>query len=173
MRQLTHTLARQWVRLGPRFLPFADVATADLPLARLLRLGLFQVSVGMAAVLLTGTLNRVTVVELGVPAWLVSVMVAMPLLIAPFRAVVGFRSDNHRSVLGWRRVPFMWLGTLLQFGGLAIMPFALLILSGDTHGPAFVGPLAAGVAFLLTVIATIYPALRGAATEPAEALRYE
>jgi len=150
MRQLTHTLARQWVRLGPRFLPFADVATADLPLARLLRLGLFQVSVGMAAVLLTGTLNRVTVVELGVPAWLVSVMVAMPLLIAPFRAVVGFRSDNHRSVLGWRRVPFMWLGTLLQFGGLAIMPFALLILSGDTHGPAFVGPLAAGVAFLLT-----------------------
>jgi lipoprotein-releasing system permease protein len=29
------------------------------------------------------------------------------------------------------------------------------------------------VAFLLTVTATIYPALRGAATEPAEALRYE
>jgi lipoprotein-releasing system permease protein len=29
------------------------------------------------------------------------------------------------------------------------------------------------VAFALTVIATIYPALRGAATEPAEALRYE
>jgi BCD family chlorophyll transporter-like MFS transporter len=38
---------------------------------------------------------------------------------------------------------------MLQFGGLAIMPFALLILSGDTHGPAFVGPLAAGLAFLL------------------------
>jgi lipoprotein-releasing system permease protein len=29
------------------------------------------------------------------------------------------------------------------------------------------------VAFLLTVVATIYPALRGAATHPAEALRYE
>jgi len=29
------------------------------------------------------------------------------------------------------------------------------------------------VAFVLTVIATIYPAIRGAATEPAEALRYE
>jgi len=29
------------------------------------------------------------------------------------------------------------------------------------------------VAFVLTVLATIYPALRGAATEPAEALRYE
>ncbi len=29
------------------------------------------------------------------------------------------------------------------------------------------------VAFILTVVATIYPAIRGAATEPAEALRYE
>jgi lipoprotein-releasing system permease protein len=29
------------------------------------------------------------------------------------------------------------------------------------------------IAFLLTVLATIYPAIRGAATEPAEALRYE
>jgi lipoprotein-releasing system permease protein len=31
----------------------------------------------------------------------------------------------------------------------------------------------AAIAFVLTVLATIYPALRGAATEPAEALRYE
>lgn len=31
----------------------------------------------------------------------------------------------------------------------------------------------AGIAFGLTVLATIYPAIRGAATEPAEALRYE
>jgi lipoprotein-releasing system permease protein len=31
----------------------------------------------------------------------------------------------------------------------------------------------AGIAFVLTVLATLYPALRGAATEPAEALRYE
>ena len=29
------------------------------------------------------------------------------------------------------------------------------------------------VAFTLTVVATIYPAIRGAATQPAEALRYE
>jgi lipoprotein-releasing system permease protein len=31
----------------------------------------------------------------------------------------------------------------------------------------------AAIAFAMTVLATIYPALRGAATEPAEALRYE
>jgi BCD family chlorophyll transporter-like MFS transporter len=149
MRALGEGLASGWSRIGPRLLPFADAASEQLPLGRLLRLALFQVSVGMAVVLLTGTLNRVTVVELGVPAWLVSVMVSLPLLFAPFRALVGFRSDHHRSALGWRRVPYIWLGTMLQFGGLAIMPFALLILSGDSQGPAFVGPVGAGLAFLL------------------------
>jgi len=68
---------------------------------------------------------------------------------APFRALVGFRSDTHRSVLGWRRVPYIWMGTLLQFGGFAIMPFALLVLSGDTHGPIVIGQIGAALAFLL------------------------
>jgi len=105
--------------------------------------------VGMATALLVGTLNRVMIVELGVAAWLVSLMVALPLLFAPFRALVGFKSDTHRSVLGWKRVPFIWFGSLIQFGGLAIMPFSLLILSGDTHGPIIIGQIGAALAFLL------------------------
>jgi len=132
---------RRWSRIDPRWLPFADLATPDLPMSRLLRLALFQVSVGMATALLVGTLNRVLIVELGVAAWLVSTMVALPLVFAPFRALVGFRSDVHRSVLGWRRVPYIWAGTMLQFGGLAIMPFALILLSGDTHWPQWICPL--------------------------------
>mgnify|MGYP005686451467 CR=1 FL=1 len=51
-----------------KLLPFSDAASADLPLGQLLRLSLFQISVGMATVLLLGTLNRVMIVELGVPA---------------------------------------------------------------------------------------------------------
>lgn len=143
------SLAQVWTRLGPRLLPFADAASHELPLGRLLRLALFQVSVGLATVLLTGTLNRVMILELGVPAWLVALMVSLPLVFAPARALIGFRSDTHRSILGWRRVPYIWLGTLLQFGGLAIMPFALLLLSGDTHWPAWFGTLSAALAFLL------------------------
>ena len=115
-----------WVRL----LPFSDVASKDLPLSRLMRLALFQVSVGMALVLLVGTLNRVLIVELKVPASLVAVMVAMPLVFAPFRALIGYRSDKHVSAIGWRRVPYIWMGSMIQFGGLAIMPFALLVLAG-------------------------------------------
>ena len=149
VRRLNDKLALNWGKIGSRYLPFADAASDALPLGRLLRLSLFQVAVGMAVVLLIGTLNRVLIVELGVPAWLVAVMVSLPLVFAPFRAFVGHRSDTHRSVLGWRRVPYIWMGSLIQFGGLAIMPFALLVLSGDTHGPAWIGQAGAAVAFLL------------------------
>lgn len=131
-----------------KFLPFADAASEELPLGRLLRLSLFQFSVGMAAVLLTGTLNRVMILELGVSASLVAVMVSLPFLFAPARALIGFRSDTHKSLLGWKRVPYIWFGTLIQFGGLAIMPFALLLLQSRTLGPEWIGPIAAGVAFL-------------------------
>ncbi|MCB1672721.1 MAG: BCD family MFS transporter [Pseudomonadales bacterium] len=152
MRQLNANLARTWTQIGSRFLPFADAATVELPLGRLLRLSLFQISVGMAIVLLNGTLNRVMIVELGVSAALVATMISLPLLFAPFRVLVGYRSDTHRSYLGWKRVPYIWMGTLMQFGGLAIMPFALLVLSGDAHGPIWIGQLGAALAFLLTGI---------------------
>lgn len=138
--------------LGTRFLPFADAATVDLPLLRLLRLSLFQVSVAIATVLLTGTLNRVMIVELGVPTSFVALMVALPVLAAPARILIGHRSDNYKSLLGWRRVPYIWLGTMTQFGGLAIMPFALLLMQSHTLGPAFAGPVAAMMAFLITGI---------------------
>ncbi len=150
MSRWNDAIAPVWSRMGTRLLPFADAASDELPLRRLLRLSLFQVSVGMAVVLLSGTLNRVMIVELAVPAWIVSLMVSLPLVFAPFRALIGFRSDTHRSALGWRRVPYIWFGTLLQFGGLAIMPFALIVLSGDTHGPAWIGQAGAALAFLLT-----------------------
>src|SRR3954463_6429397 len=109
----------------PLFQPFAEAASADLPVRRLLRLSLFQLTVGMAVVLVVGTLNRVMIVELNVPAWLVAVMISLPLIVAPYRAVVGYQSDPHRSVMGWRRLPYLWKGTAMQFGGVALMAFAL------------------------------------------------
>jgi BCD family chlorophyll transporter-like MFS transporter len=130
-------------------LPFADAATEQLPLFRLLRLSLFQISVGMAMVLLYGTLNRVMVVELGVSAWLVSLMVALPLVFAPLRALIGHRSDYHHSAFGWRRVPFIAVGSMLQYGGFAIMPYSILILSDPTNNLAVIGQIAAAVSFLM------------------------
>ena len=143
---------RKLVSIAPRYLPFADVATDDVPLSRLLRLSLFQVTVGMAVVLLVGTLNRVMIVELEVPATLVAVMLALPLVFAPLRTFIGYKSDVHVSALGWRRIPYIWKGTLYQFGGFAIMPFALLVLSGygeAVDAPRWIGLSSAALAFLL------------------------
>ena len=143
---------RRISRVGTSYLPFADVATAEVPLSRLLRLSLFQVTVGMALVLMVGTLNRVMIVELKVPATLVAGMLALPLIFAPFRALIGFRSDRHASALGLRRLPYIFRGTMLQFGGFAIMPFALLVLSGygeAVDAPRWIGLSSAALAFLL------------------------
>lgn len=134
-----------------RMLPFADAASKGLPLGQLLRLSLFQISVGMAGVMLLGTLNRVMIVELNVAAMLVALFIAIPVLIAPFRALLGFKSDTYRSAIGWKRVPYLWFGTLWQFGGLAIMPMGLILFTGEQAvDMPFAAEVGAGLAFLLT-----------------------
>ena len=143
---------RKLASMGTNYLPFADVASETVPLSRLLRLSLFQVTVGMALVLLVGTLNRVMIVELAVPASLVAMMLALPLVFAPFRTLIGYKSDTYVSALGLRRAPFIFKGTMYQFGGFAIMPFALLVLSGfgeSYDAPLWLGHSAAALAFLL------------------------
>jgi BCD family chlorophyll transporter-like MFS transporter len=145
----TGGVLKLWRNARSAFLPFADVITEELPLPRLARMALFQLSVGLTAALIIGTLNRVMIVELHLPAWLVSIMISLPLVFAPARAIIGFKSDQHRSAFGWKRLPYLWFGTMAQWGGLAIMPFALIVLSGDSRAPHFVGPIAASIAFLL------------------------
>ena len=140
-------------KISKKILPFSDAASSKFSLLQLLRLSLFQVSVGMATVMLAGTLNRVMIVELLVPASLVAVMIAIPVLIAPMRTFYGHKSDTYKSFIGWKRIPYMWFGSLFQFGGLAVMPFAIIILSGDqTVGPDWAGEVLVAIAFLLTGI---------------------
>ena len=145
-----HIPVPRWLTAyGTRFMPFADAASPELPMARLLRLSLFQVVIGMVTALLVGTLNRVMIVELHVPAWWVALAVAIPMVFAPLRTLIGYRSDTHPSALGLRRIPYLWTGTLLLFGGLSIMPFALLLLSEPESANLWVGQIGACLAFVL------------------------
>ena len=163
--------AMGWTRISTRLLPFADAASAELPLPKLLQLSLFQVSVGMVTALLTGVLNRVMIVELGVSAALVALMAALPLLFAPARALIGHHSDTFQSALGWRRSPYIWFGGLMQFGGLAIMPFALMVLSGYNGSNPMLGAVGSAIAFLLigAGVATTQTAGLALATDVASA----
>ena len=132
-----------------RYVPFADAASTELPIGKLLRLSLFQAVIGMITALLVGTLNRVMIVELGMPAWLVATAVAVPVVFAPLRALIGYRSDTHPSALGLKRIPYMWMGTLLMFAGLAIMPFALLLLSDPPPHTEWLGLTGVTLSFVL------------------------
>ena len=116
---------------------------------RLLRLSLIQAAAGMTLVLLDGALNRILIVEMHVSAVLVTLMIGAPLVFAPLRAVIGFRSDVHASNLGWRRTPYLVMGAIVQFGGLAIMPFFLLAMTSRTGPAATVGEAGAMLSFLM------------------------
>lgn len=126
-------------RVNSRYLPWLDIADEKITGKKLVRLSLFQISVGICFVLLNGTLNRIMVVELQHPAWIISAMLALPLLLAPLRMIIGYRSDNHRSYLGYRRLPYLWSGTMGQFGGLALMPFVLILMTSGEGNAANLG----------------------------------
>ena len=123
---LNAQLIKVWTTWGTRFLPFADVATPELPLSRLLRLSLIQVSVGISLVLLVGTLNRVMIVELGVPASVVGVMLALPLS--------GWvAADRNDRPLAWFGLPVSKFGVDKATGSAAnelheILGWAMLAL---------------------------------------------
>lgn len=96
----------------------ADVAHADamagdaLGWAGLLRLALVQAALGAVVVLATSTLNRVMIVELGLPAAVPAALVALHYLVQGFRPRVGFGADR-----GGRCTPWIVGGVLVLAGG--------------------------------------------------------
>lgn len=75
------------------------------------RLGLFQLGLGMMSLLTLGLLNRVMINELGVPAAIAALVIAMPLFVAPARVWFGQISDA-KTFLGSHRTGYVWLGAL-------------------------------------------------------------
>lgn len=97
---------------------------------KVLRLGLFQFGMGLSLAPITGTLNRVLIDELHIPAVAVGFLIAIHYFISPARAMIGFRSDVDRAAGRWR-MPYLVLGAVFTYGGLATAPFSLILLSGD------------------------------------------
>ncbi len=83
--------------------------SADFGWGRIVRMGLVQACIGAVVVMTTSTLNRVMVVELGLPALLPGFLVALHYLVQVARPRMGFGSD-----VGGRRTP--WI-----IGGMAVL----------------------------------------------------
>lgn len=137
-----------------------------------LRLGLFQFGMGLSLAPLTGTLNRVLIDEMHISAVAVAFLIAIHYFVSPVRAILGFRSDQAR-VLGHWRTPYVVLGAMLTYGGLATAPFSLILLSGDGFLPFGIAMVICSLIFLAygigaNVVETIYLALVSDITQSRE-----
>jgi len=96
-----------------------------------IRLGGFPLAYGMSGALIGGTLNRIMIADLGMPASLVAIFFTVPMLVSPLRVWFGYRSDGY-PLMGRRREPYIVLGALLI--GLGIVAVSSLIT--QLSGPA-------------------------------------
>ena len=116
-------------------------ASSDLSWLGIFRLGLVQAALGAMVVLTTSTLNRVMVVELGLPALLPGILVALHYAVQISRPRMGFGSD-----VGGLRTP--WI-----IGGLAVLALGAV---GAAAATAWMGTSRpAGIALALVCFVAI------------------
>ncbi len=84
-----------------------------------IRLAALPLSLTLISILAGSVVNRVMVVELGLPVTLAGLFIAVPLLIAPVRVWLGHRSDTH-PIRGLRREPYIVIGAILSGIGAAL-----------------------------------------------------
>ena len=97
------------------------------------RLGLIQASLGAVVVMATGTLNRVMVVEIGLPALIPGILVAWHYLIQIVRPRLGHGSDQ-----GGRRTPWIIAGiAMLGLGAVGAAVATSMMASQPTLGILF------------------------------------
>lgn len=78
----------------------------------MLRLGLFNMGLGLMAVLTLAVLNRVMISELDIPATVTAGALAVPQFMAPARVFFGQLSDS-KKIFGLHRSGYVWIGTVL------------------------------------------------------------
>lgn len=156
---LVHNLAWLFAPIGTWFREHPEVRQW----LGIFRLGLIQFGIGLSIAPISGTLNRVLITELQIPAVAVGFLISLHYFISPVRVMIGYRSDKARSFGRWR-TPYVVLGVMLTFGGLACAPFALIILSGDGIIPFVPALLICTLIFAaygagINIVETIYLAL--------------
>ena len=102
----------------------------SLPLT--LRLSSFHIGSAMADILLATVWNRVMISDLGVPAWLVALLLGLRYFLSPISIWAGFRSDN-KPFMGLHRTPYIWAGRLLMLVALPLLGVSMTQFTQDTN----------------------------------------
>lgn len=89
-----------------------DKAMPRVPLLTMFRLGIFQMGLGILAVLTLGVLNRVMINELLIPAAITAGIISIAQFVAPARVWFGQVSDA-KHLFGYHRTGYVWVGAAL------------------------------------------------------------
>jgi BCD family chlorophyll transporter-like MFS transporter len=109
-----------------------------------IRLAFFPIAYGLSGALIGGTLNRIMIAELDIPATLVAMFFAVPLLVSPVRVWLGYRSDGF-PIFGRRREPYIVMGAVLI--GLGVIGATMIPI--NTAGSPILLLIGGFVAFLI------------------------
>ncbi len=82
----------------------------------IVQLSLVHVGVSLTVVPITGTLNRIMIADMGIPAVLVGLLVALPYMLSPLQVLVGNWADQ-RPLWGMHRSPWILIGGLMASFG--------------------------------------------------------
>jgi lipoprotein-releasing system permease protein len=161
-----------WTRKQPNFFRSIQLTKSVLFIILLLVIGVaaFNIVSTLVMVVKDKRSDIAILRTVGItPRAIVGVFMTQGVIIGWFGALLGFALGLALAFNVGSIVPF--LENL--FGARVFDPTVFVIsqVPSEVQWPQVTGIVVTALA--LTVLATIYPALRGAATEPAEALRYE
>jgi BCD family chlorophyll transporter-like MFS transporter len=134
----------------------------------MLRLGVFNMGLGIMSLLTLGVLNRVMIEELRVPALIAAGTIAVHQFMAPARVWFGQMSDA-RPLLGHHRSGYIWVGIV----SVALVSFAALQVVwqlGEQIADQGWGPQAYPWVALLALLFAIYGLALSATSTPFTAL---
>lgn len=151
----------------------------NFSLLRSFKLGSFHIGSALADILVTSVWNRIVIAELGISATPVALLIGLRYLLAPLSIWFGHQSDT-RLLFGWQRTSYIYIGRLLLWLALPLLPLVVAELARDASSmvgwvlgtAVFVlyglGTFVSGGPFLALVRDTAPPSRKGLAVIIAE-----
>lgn len=109
----------------------------QLSVGRNIKIGFFHLGSGMADVMTTGVWNRIMISDLGFAATPIGLLVSLRYFLAPLGVWAGRMSDQH-TVLGMRRLFWVWLGRAMMVASVFMLGFQTASLARGQAATAFV-----------------------------------
>ncbi len=137
----------------------------------MLRLGLFNLGIGMFSVLTLAVLNRVMIAELKIPATISAGVLAISQLVSPTRVWLGQLSDS-KKLFGFHRTGYVRLGVVAS--GIALfLAVQIVWLLGENiiaNGGWQWNPVTIFLSILLGIVFVVQGIATGASSTPFTAL---